>query len=432
MNRYLFILILVSVTTRSFSQSIDAYTHAIDFLPPPPNATAIMKHDALAINKNTGAPNINIPLMPLKGIKLNLGASIAYASTGLKVDEIASRVGMGWTIQMGGVVTRTVRAVPDEQSARLLPPTFANDCQTYNYFRSATLAPVNDTEPDLFTFSMNGLSGSFILDQNMNPVILSGQRYKIQFDLTSTSPAWNFKITDDQGVIYYFGGTNAVEKTSRQSTCSRNFLNPIPVSWYLIKIQHPNGEAINFSYSPISYSYDTGYSETQQWRYLIPNTTFADPNNVASYYCPYCDPVPTSYCASYANATGVILSSISTTAGYSATIGYTTRTDCTDKLIGTIAYYGPDGTSIGSYSFQYNTVQSNLNYANSHGTYYGYDKTPYLVSLTEYAAGGAAVNAHLFTYIDPAGRAPRLSLSQDHWGYFNGVINSKQNKYHIK
>ena len=424
MNRYLFILILVSVTTRSFSQSIDAYTHAIDFLPPPPNATAIMKHDAIALNKNTGAPNINIPLMPLKGIKLDLASSISYASTGIKVDEIASRVGMGWTIQMGGVVTRTVRGSPDETTTRLSSPSFLNDCQTYTYFQNATQPPSKDTEPDLFTFSMNGLAGSFVLDQNMNPVILSGQKYKIQYDLTSTNPTWSFKIIDDEGIIYYFGGTAAVEKTSRQSVCARNFLNPIPVSWYLTKIQHPNGEVINFNYSPISYSYDAGYSETQQWRYALANTNFADPKSVTASYCPYCDPVAPSYCAAYVNTTGAILSSISTTAGYSATIGYTARTDCSDKLISTIAYYGPDGTSIGSYSFQYNTIQSNLNYANSYGTYFGYDKTPYLVSLTEYASGGAAVNAHLFTYIDPAGRAPRLSLSQDHWGYFNGVFNS--------
>lgn len=420
----IFIFIILSLLVfKSYSQSIESYTHAIDFLPPPPNATAIMKHDALTINKNTGSPNIPIPLMPLKGVKLNLGASISYASTGLKVDEIASRVGMGWTIQLGGLVTRTVRGAADERTTRLAPPSFTQDCGTYTYFMNATtdVAP-NDTEPDYFTFSMNGLSGSFVLDDNMNPVVVSGQKYKVEYDLTTTNPVWNFKITDDRGIIYYFGGANAVEKTIRQSTCGpRNFASPVPVSWYLIKIQHPNGETINFGYQAITYSYDTGYSETQQWKYLIAGYDLYDPNSSVNVDCPYCNPVPDTYCVSHVNTTGVELSTINTSAGYSIGVSYRSRTDCNDQLIDGIFYYGPDGSTIGSYGLVYNMVQSDLSYANTNGTYTGYDKTPYLMSLTEYAAGGAAVNQHLFTYLTPSARAPRLSLAQDHWGYFNGV-----------
>ena len=425
MKYYFFFFIIVLGVLRASAQSIESYTHAIDFLPPPPNATAIMKHDALTISKNTGSPNIHIPLMPLKGVKLNLGASISYASTGLKVDEIASRVGMGWTIQLGGVVTRTVRGAPDEKTTRLTPPSFTQDCGTYNYFMNATadVAP-NDTEPDYFTFSMNGLSGSFVLDDSMNPVILSGQKYKVETNFL-TSAAWNFKITDDQGIAYYFGGTNAVEKTKRQSTCGpRNFTDPLPVSWYLIKIQHPNGETMSFGYQAITYSYDTGYSETQQWKYLIAGYDLDDPTHAVNVDCPDCNPVSDSYCVSKVTTNGVKLSTVSSSAGYSMAISYTSRTDCNDQLIDGLFYYGPDGTTIGSYGLFYDMVQSNLQYANANGTNTGYDKTPYLKALSEYAAGGAAVNEHLFTYITPTLRAPRLSLAQDHWGYFNGVASN--------
>jgi hypothetical protein len=74
----------------------------VDILPPAPNASAIIKHSAITVSNNTGSPNINIPLFALKGTKLGTNLALGYSSTGIKVDEIASRVGMGWSLQAGG------------------------------------------------------------------------------------------------------------------------------------------------------------------------------------------------------------------------------------------------------------------------------------------------------------------------------------------
>jgi len=417
-----FCLLMIGVS----GQGLENFTKAVDFLPPPPNAAAIVKHNQLTINKNTGSPAISIPLYPIRGIKLQLGISLKYSSTGIKVDEIASRVGIGWSIEAGGVVTRTVRGNPDELNPRLTPPAvFTNTNQTYYYLKDAVKGtPFGDTEPDVFNFSMNGLSGSFVLDNNMQPQVLTGQRYKVETDLVAGT-VWNVKITDTEGIIYYFGGTGAVEKTKRESMCgNRDHGQSIPVSWYLKKVQHPNGEIITLNYSPLNYTYDTGVSEVQQWRYLVP----ADPNlsttgTNSAYSCPSCTPVPRTQCVTYVNTTGVLLTGITSATGQALTITYGDREDCNDKIMAAFQYSGPGGNMV-RYNFNYVYQASNSSYNNLSFYLPGYNKTAYLEGLEEYSSTNTLVNKHLFFYNDRANRPSRLSFSQDHWGYFNGVLNS--------
>src|SRR5205085_5647371 len=109
---------------------------------------------------NTGSPTISIPLFTVTGNKIAAGVSLGYSSTGIRVDEIASRAGMGWVLNAGGVVTRTVRGRPDEFSTRIAPP-FANagtNCGTFNFLENAvaigSLTSGYDAEPDLFNFHM--------------------------------------------------------------------------------------------------------------------------------------------------------------------------------------------------------------------------------------------------------------------------------------
>lgn len=99
----------------------DNFQKMADILPPPPNAAAIAKAALFNLNKNTGAPSINIPLYTLTERKLSVPVSISYNSNGIKVDEIASRVGMGWSLNAGGVITRTVRGKQDELNQRRYP-----------------------------------------------------------------------------------------------------------------------------------------------------------------------------------------------------------------------------------------------------------------------------------------------------------------------
>ena len=271
MNRifYSFLLVLSSSAANSQNANPGNFQKMVDFLPPAPNAAEIIKHSQLSINKNTGSPSVAIPLFSLKGTKLNTAVSLSYNSTGLKVDEIASRVGMGWAINAGGVVTRTLRGVPDESNTRVAPPAqFDDNCGTYIFLDKAA-SGLYDAEPDLYNFSMNGISGSFVFDENMQPVLIPAEKYSIQYNF-SISASWNFKIITTDGIAYYFGGPTATEKTKREIGCGKSYNQYLPTSWYLIKIEHPNLETINFTYTPLLYSYDNGVNQTANWAFGPP------------------------------------------------------------------------------------------------------------------------------------------------------------------
>ncbi len=407
-------------------ENLDNFQKMVDILPPAPNASAIIKHSAIQVNKNTGSPAINIPLFTVKGNKLSANMSIGYSSTGIKVDEIASRVGIGWSLQAGGVITRTVRGWPDENSTRIAPPTtIGYNCGTFNFcdkIVTSTTGGSFDAEPDLFNFSMNGISGSFILDENMDPMVIPAEKYKVEKNFSGTT--WNFKITTTDGVMYYFGGTGATEKSKRQNNCGREFTAYMPTAWYLTKIEHPTGETINFTYTAINYTYDNGVSETMNWAspQIEDGVVVVDPGLTPAVCGGFTAPPasPTSRCINTIRTEGVLLTGISSD-NNSVDLWYESRSDCTDKLLSYVRLYN-SGVYAGRFNFSYNQQAANLAYETETST--GYNYTPYLTSLQQLSSDDVTALTHRFVYDDPANRPPRLSFSQDHWGYFNGKINS--------
>lgn len=374
----------------------------VDFLPPPPNAASIAKASRIDVNKNSGAPNFNIPLYNLKGRELAVDLSLSYATNGIKVDEIASRTGMGWSLNAGGVVSRIIRGAPDENIGRKYPwAAIGNNWSTYNYMNqlaSSTNSVGIDGEPDLFSFSCNGISGSFVFDELMNPVQLPAGNYKIEKDFSANAP-WNFKITIDNGIRYYFGGTGATEKTKRESTCGKNYDNYLPTAWYLTKIEHPAGETILFSYTSLEYTYDTGISETMELVKLHSGVSG----------CTYQQQFTNTSCTNYVRTQGVLLNTITTNLAI-ATFTYGTRSDCSDKLLTNINVNNRVlGTNlVKSLALEYTT----------------FNTSPYLHRLIENAVDLSANQIlHRFEYNDPQSRPLRLNKSQDHWGYFNGKVN---------
>ena len=414
MKKLVFIglLLLLSVYATAQNANADNFQKMVDFLPPAPNASAIIKHGDITLNKNTGSPAINIPLYTVKGNKIAVGVSLGYSSTGIKVDEIASRTGMGWVLNAGGVITRTVRGWADDKTARITPyyPNADYNCATYNLFEKVTTSNNHlggyDAEPDLYNFNMNGISGSFVFSQDEEAILIPAEKYKVEKDWAGSN-GWNFKITATDGIAYYFGGPGATELTKRTSTCGKTYDDFIANAWYLVKVEHPNGEIITLSYSALTYTYETGSSET---RY------YADLN----YYCTI-TPGSTS-CVNMVTTQGVLLTGITSTSNNNGVVfTYGTRQDCTDKLLSTVTQL-VNGQPAGTFNLTYDQHYANMsyNYVSSARQEY----TPYLTQLTESSSDLAFSKTHKFEYNDPGGRPPRLSYSQDHWGYFNGRINT--------
>lgn len=423
---YYFLLSLACLNpVYSQGQNVDSsdFGKLVDFLPPAPNAASIIKYGGIKVNQNTGAPNISIPITNVSLRKLSTGISLGYSSTGIKVDEVASRVGMGWTILAGGVITRIMRGKPDELNIRHVPyAEVGTNVSTYNFMYRIvnTYSPTGyDSEPDLFSFNFDGFSGSFVFDDNMQVVPIIPSKFKFEYQFTSSY--WNFKITTPDGVSYYFGGDNATETTKREQLCGKSYETYIPTAWYLTKIEQPNGDAIFFHYTPWEYTYDNGVSETMYWTLIAQLEGGSGGGDCATKFA---TAIPNTSCINISRTQGVLLDEIRAPGNQLIKFDYTTREDCADKLISKMTQTNLATGSVGVtniWNFLYKTDTS----ANYNGkSYNGINKTPYLIGLIQRNADSSLLLQHTFVYNDPLGRPPRLSYAQDHWGYFNGKNNT--------
>src|ERR1041385_8754550 len=93
---YLLVLTSSLVSTLSVlgqsAPNISDFTKIIEILPPSPNAASLGKYGGIDVGLSSGTPNISIPLYDYSSINIKMPISIFYSGSGVKVDEIASRV----------------------------------------------------------------------------------------------------------------------------------------------------------------------------------------------------------------------------------------------------------------------------------------------------------------------------------------------------
>ncbi len=110
-----------------------------NLFPPSPTAAGLARYGDIPVSNHTGTPNINIPIYEVKTRDLSLPISLSYHASGIKVADLASWVGLGWSLNAGGVITRTIQSLPDEGAGTLgngyLTNTslyrFARGCEPY-------------------------------------------------------------------------------------------------------------------------------------------------------------------------------------------------------------------------------------------------------------------------------------------------------------
>ncbi|GAA5097538.1 hypothetical protein GCM10023210_32740 [Chryseobacterium ginsengisoli] len=226
------------------------------------------------LNEYKGMAQISIPITGVKEKNIFNNIELKYSKLGVKVNDIPNNVGVSWLLEMGGVITRTIYDLPDEMqlpSKRLIfdnlygvntltqsPNGSANATLLNTYVKDVTL----DNEVDIFNISVSGLSGSFYLDKDLNPVLLSDtHQFKIE-TVGNFKTTHSFILTTNEGIKYYFGGSNAMERTFVRDTPEFGGFT----SFYLTKIQNIQGNEINFEYKDIGAKI-THISETE-WKVI--------------------------------------------------------------------------------------------------------------------------------------------------------------------
>lgn len=395
----------------------------IEVIPPAPNAASLGKFGGINFGLHSGAMSTSIPVFSYSSKNLAVPITLSYNTTGFKVDEIASRAGVSWDLNAGGVITRTVYGAVDEYSIRLTPPAFSPFSRN---LIDDFLKPVSysnstggyDAQPDRFSFNFCGYTGQFILDANLHPVLLSHSGLKVEDNFNTANPDWDFKITTPDGVAYYFGGDLAREVTNKRTggNCGHDLPDFTPTAFYLKTIVHPNNDAITLTYESCSYNYKTGISQNVFYRTA---SHFAC-TNFSYNTCPTLNNYISS-CTSWLQTSGVVLKEISSASGGRVVFLYKDRLDVpNDKLItGIEIHQSVTDAIIRKFDFLYDDILSTAgsNDYNSDNTL-GYRH--FLTTLTESSADSKLSKQYKFVYNDLDHLPRRLSYGQDHYGYYNG------------
>ncbi len=134
----------------------DSLSPLIYILPKTPQASALSRYGEIPVNLSTGVPNISIPLYNIKAGNYTLPISISYHASGIKTDDVATCVGLGWVLNAGGAITRTVRGLPDLKSGDMNQDTlYWSYKQCYEASKNIESVDLSDEGKYSFTYNRN-------------------------------------------------------------------------------------------------------------------------------------------------------------------------------------------------------------------------------------------------------------------------------------
>ena len=156
--------ILIVLTHLSWSSAQSVNSKLKDVSLPTPAAAEFGKYVDMPVSYETGIPNISIPVYELASGKLRHNVSLSYHSGGIPVVLPGPRTGLGWTLNAGGIISRTQRGLYDDQpdigyaiKGSYLTATDPNE------LNNASIGAL-DTEPDVFSYNFAGYTGKFVFD----------------------------------------------------------------------------------------------------------------------------------------------------------------------------------------------------------------------------------------------------------------------------
>ena len=243
-------------------------TYLENTVPPSPEPASIVKYADVPFTHSTGMAEYDVPFYTLQGRELSIPIGLHYASGGIKLDEIAGVAGLGWTLQAGGCITRTVMDMPDEYvpnvglfhhempSGDLLTnlEEMVQSDASLNFLRDVIWNRI-DVSLDRYSYSVCGLSGSFVIQDNGTVFQLSGDGVLIDYTRADDGSIDVFTITGPDGTVYTF----SVKELASRDGRGLEFIGPMngkldewtaPTAWHLTSMRSRSGlETAEFAYS---------------------------------------------------------------------------------------------------------------------------------------------------------------------------------------
>jgi YD repeat-containing protein len=403
--------------------------HEIKITPPASEAASIFKFQEVPVSTYTGLANTTVPLYTINLKRMSIPINVSYHARGVKVDEIASRVGTGWALNYGGMVSRQIRGNADDSGLGYLYSDYYNevftDVNQQEYMMTDIVTGNLDEYPDLFFFDMVGQGGKFTFDQiSQNIVQQKFSDNKITPIFATEGQIDGWIIVDPEGNTFYFGfSEDRARKAVDYDQVSESYvfkrstgnLTVLPsdnersvTSWHLMEIKTSFGEHVNFIYeSPseeeVTISYRHSYDKQ-------------DGSDVMSNFSKTLSHQPQLKEVIFDNGK-IVFKKLSAD-----------REDIDGgHVLDKVQILDNQNITVKEYAFQYYYTTS----AND-GNQLAYLKTIepksskrlFLQSIQEKGKSEKMISPYYFEY-NPTVLPNRFSTSQDNWGYYNGKNNGE-------
>ena len=452
---FLFAFLIFGLTS-VMAQEEEGLDNVINgFLMPSPESQEFIKNINSSVDLVSGKASLSVPLYALETPHMQVPISLNYSSGGIKVDEIATDVGLGWSLSAGGRVTRVVFGEADEvpgsgylEQLNNIPWPFDEDDPDLHDKLNQFGDYGSDGQPDMFNYSIPGYSGKFILQPDgeviqltKSAVKIEWEKYLPEFPQDIAYSSYTFTITTPDGTIYTLG-ESFYEFTHRKNfkidgypDCQqKNFDFDVPTTWHLAKITSPKTEEeITFDYEAATVIYSGGYSES----YSMPEAPNLDycvglfPGTNPDDVCFPRTNIRFSACSTRvehnvkrirhinSNYFKIDFEYVNGRADYgSGSIGPNRLENITVLARKTLS--PDDFQQIKKYELVQSSEYSGEGmFATDHLNY-----RLYLKEVREIGIDGSQIPPYIFEYFAPFKLPSRLSFDQDHWGYYNGAGNT--------
>src|ERR1700694_3058913 len=277
----------------AFSQTAPVVFDKKTLLPTSPEASMITRFGDIPVGYYTGTANISIPIYTIKEGGVQIPVTLSYHSSGIKVEDQATWVGLGWSLEPEGTIIQMVQGKEDTLDITTLS-------SGYSYLKSRAVAGsytasnevgnktwscdpvliggahcglttdsvgdqtavINDVlaggnQPDIYQYSFAGYSGKFYVHPETHQIVLIDKKDQITFE---RGGAAKWIATTLDGNKFYFDA----QETSHGSGTFDN----TGYTWKLTQVVLTNHKTIDFSYKDAHYFW---YIFHQDWHsdYLL-------------------------------------------------------------------------------------------------------------------------------------------------------------------
>ncbi len=330
---YILILLWIGISS-AYGQNTNIPTRSFQMTPETPTTSQFLRYDDMPVSEYTGVPNIGIPIYNFETDGLSIPINLTYHAGGIKVNQNASWVGLGWDLSLYSVVqivndiddfsTTNEKALPDwtpsssgsiysypyypqpkdydlsSPCGRYIFPGAGGyskpvsqpvDEKHYHWLAGDGIFSINgvwnrheklfwsevmggyDSEPDIFKIKLPETTLNVVMNfKTKGFVILNKKGYAIK----KAGDVW--EIVNPEGIKFIFSDKTEA-RTETLSNGVVSYQTPSTRTWMISKIVTPKNREITFNYSTMTETFKDTIITQQQDEYIKYSQFTIGPND---------------------------------------------------------------------------------------------------------------------------------------------------------